>query len=316
MHTQSALALALVAAIAWISPAGGVVTATAPLRSSSDSLLGCSVLNLSATAVEVSAELYNGFAADALESGTLEIPPGQSRQIVSSSAAIFGGYCLFDFDGEPSEVRGFVQMQDQGGSNTRQIFPAEPIGERRLVEIVAHTLPVRSSEGDNLICTAQNLGDDPVQVTGALENGLGTVVDENTLTVEPRRTLTLAFSNDAIFGGFCRFTFTGNRTTLRGYIQLQDAGGSNTRLLQVASTVDAAEPEGSPTPSHTPADAPTCPPPPATPTPGEAPTCGPLPTPEPCNGDGCCGDCNGNGIVQINELVTAVGFALESCPAP
>jgi len=29
----------------------------------------------------------------------------------------------------------------------------------------------------------------------------------------------------------------------------------------------------------------------------------------------CCGDCNGNGEVTINELVTAVNSALAECPA-
>ena len=33
-------------------------------------------------------------------------------------------------------------------------------------------------------------------------------------------------------------------------------------------------------------------------------------------GQPCCGDCNGDGSVAINELVTAVGAALNSCSAP
>ena len=35
------------------------------------------------------------------------------------------------------------------------------------------------------------------------------------------------------------------------------------------------------------------------------------PTPSPC-----CGDCNGDGSVTVNELVTGVNRALDGCPAP
>lgn len=302
MQTGSRIAaLASVSCALLLSSAGAVETATAPLRSSQNSILGCSVLNLSDEAVQVAAQLDSGAFTGVLESGTLEVPAGRSRQIVFSSTAIFGGYCVFDFEGDPSQVRGFVQLQDLGGSNSRQIHPAEPVEPRRSTAQTIYTLPVRSSQGDNLICTAQNLSNDPVEVSAELDDGNGNVVDEGTLVIEPRRVQSLAFSNAAIFGGYCRFTFDGNRTAVRGYIQLQDAGGSNTRLLLPASSIAAGEPSESPTPTETPIDAPTCP---------------PVPTPIPCNGDGCCGDCNGNGVVQINELVTAVGFALNSCPAP
>jgi hypothetical protein len=37
--------------------------------------------------------------------------------------------------------------------------------------------------------------------------------------------------------------------------------------------------------------------------------------PAPVTPTSCCGDCNGNGEVTINELVTAVGSALTACPA-
>ncbi|HSP96840.1 MAG TPA: hypothetical protein VL049_06295 [Candidatus Dormibacteraeota bacterium] len=36
----------------------------------------------------------------------------------------------------------------------------------------------------------------------------------------------------------------------------------------------------------------------------------------PALGQQCCGDCNGDGSVAINELVTAVGSALNSCVEP
>jgi hypothetical protein len=280
-------AIAVVISMALATSATAVRTATAPLRSSQNSILGCSVLNLSDQPVQVTAELDSGGLPGVLESGSLEIPAGQSRQIVFSSTAIFGGYCVFDFEGDASEVRGFITLQDLGGSNTRQLFGAEPLALRRSTQHTTYTLPVRSDEGDNLLCWAQNLSSEPVQVSAELDNGQGTVVDDGMLTIEPRFAQVVASSNATIFGGFCRFTFTANSTEVRGYIQLQDAGGSNTRLMQAAARIAAAEPEASPTPTETPG-----------------------------SGNGCCGDCNGNGVVQINELVTAVGFALNSCPAP
>jgi hypothetical protein len=30
----------------------------------------------------------------------------------------------------------------------------------------------------------------------------------------------------------------------------------------------------------------------------------------------CCGDCNGNGAVTVDEILTSVNYALNSCPAP
>jgi hypothetical protein len=30
----------------------------------------------------------------------------------------------------------------------------------------------------------------------------------------------------------------------------------------------------------------------------------------------CCGDCNGNGTVTVDEILTSVNYALNSCPAP
>jgi len=38
-------------------------------------------------------------------------------------------------------------------------------------------------------------------------------------------------------------------------------------------------------------------------------------TAESTSSSACCGDCNGDGIVTINEIITTVNFALNECPA-
>lgn len=142
---------------------------------------------------------------------------------------------------------------------------------------ITYSPPVRSDMGDNLGCKLLNLGDAAVEVTSELENGLGTVVDSQTFVVPVGESRLMARSNTAIFGGFCRFTFEGAASQVRGYITLEDAGGSNTRLLYPAS--EAAPPAPTPTP-----------------------------------GGGCCGDCDLDGEVFINELIVAVTRALDGCP--
>ena len=91
--------------------------------------------------------------------------------------------------------------------------------------------PIRNSDGQNLLCVAENLSGSDVSVTAELEDGLGTVVDSGTVTVPAGETRTLLTDTSSVFGAFCRFTFTGDPAEVRGAISLQDAGGSNTRLL-------------------------------------------------------------------------------------
>ena len=53
---------------------------------------------------------------------------------------------------------------------------------------------------------------------------------------------------------------------------------------------------------------------PLLPTPTATFTATPLPSVTATPGLGCAGDCNGDGAVTINELVTAVGLALDDRP--
>jgi hypothetical protein len=272
-----------------VGSAGAITTYSPPVRSDAGDNLGCFVQNLTDAALEVQTEINNGLGA-VLDPRTFAVPAGQVLLFSRTTTAVFGAYCVFTFEGSPEQVRGFISLQDAGGSNTRLLYPARPIelGPPQL-SVTTFSPPVRSSEGDNLGCKLLNLSDEPVQVVSELENGLGTVIDSRTFAVPAGQALLMARSNVQIFGGYCRFSFAGDPTAVRGYITLEDAGGSNTRLLYPAAPGMAA--------------------PPATFTPSE-----PAATPTATSvAGGCCGDCDGSGEVAINELITAVNNALTSC---
>lgn len=215
-----------------------VNTYSPPVRSSDGDVLSCVAQNLSSQSVQVDASLYNGVGG-VVASGTLNIAAGRVQVVASTTTAVFGAYCKFTFDANPRAVRGYVQLFDLGGSNTRLLYPASTImGGRPTTGARTYSPPVRSSDGDVLSCRVQNLSLDPVEVSAEINNGLGSVVDINTLTIQPGWVQTVVSSTTAVFGAYCQFTFDGNPSAVRGYIQLFDFGGSNTRLLYPAGPVD------------------------------------------------------------------------------
>jgi hypothetical protein len=97
-----------------------------------------------------------------------------------------------------------------------------------------HSPPIRSSQGNNFGCVAQNVSAAAVEVTAQMDNGLGTIVDSGTLSIPAGEALRVAGNQTAVFGGFCRFTFDGDPAAVRGVVTLEDAGGSDTRLVYPA----------------------------------------------------------------------------------
>lgn len=279
------------AVLCLIPAAEATVTYSPPVRSDMGDNLGCRLQNLSGADVTVTSELENGLGT-VVDTQSFAVPAGQGRLMARSNTAIFGGYCRFTFDGDASQVRGYISLEDAGGSNTRLLYPAESIAGTPPIGLTTYSPPVRSSEGDNLGCELLNLGAAPINVSSDLHDGLGGIVDSESLTIPAGQGRLLARSSNQIFGGYCSFTFEGDPTAIRGYITLQDAGGSNTRLLYPASPALAAP---QPTATATPDDA------------------EPTFTATPTQGVGCCGDCNGDGEVTINELIIAVNNALVGC---
>ena len=273
--------------------AGATTTYSPPVRSDMGDNLGCRLLNLSAAELSVQSDLEDGLG-NVVDSETFAIPAGQGRLMARSNSAIFGGYCRFMFEGDASQVRGYITPEAAGGSVTRLLYAAEPIAGAAPVGSTTYTPAVRSSDANNLGCPLLNLGDAAIQVTSRLHDGLGNVVDTQSFAVPAGQSRLMARSSDAIFGGYCSFTFEGDPTAVRGYITLQDAGGSNTRLLYPASLAVAA---AEPTPTATADD------------PGPTATA----TVAPTVAAGCCGDCNADGDVTINELIVAVNNALAGC---
>ena len=285
--------------LAFAGSAHGVVSVSPPVRNDNASNLGCVLQNISGQAVEVDSRLENGLGT-VVDEQTLSVPAGRTLLLARSSDAVFGAYCVFEFDGNPTEVRGFIRLEDAGGSNTRLLYPARIVDDAPdQLQVDLYSPPVRNDNGSNLGCVAQNLSDGPVQVISELDNGLGTIVDDQTLTIPAGQNLLLARSSDAVFGAHCHFRFSGNPSRVRGFIRLEDAGGSNTRLLFPAEQVIATTP------------------PPSTATPTNTSSV-PVATATPTVPDGtpsaCCGDCNDDGEVRVDELVSAVNRALGGCP--
>lgn len=275
MHTALRPFAVLMLTVAAPAIAHAVVAVTPPIRSSEGNNFLCVAQNLGSAAVTVTAEMDNGLGM-VLDTGTLEIPPGQALRVSGNQAAIFGGFCRFIFDGDPAAVRGTASRQDAGGSDTRLIVQARPLVETgSAVEQFLVTVPVRSSEGNNFGCDIQNLSDTDVQVISEIQNGLGTAVDTSQFVIPAGQVRQGAFTQDPVFGGFCTFHFQAPPDQVRGFATLEPKGGGDTELI-----VDA------------------------------------LPTVAPMQPGGCCGDCDGNGEVTINELVLAVTNALDACPAP
>lgn len=276
------------------SAAHAVTVVSPPIRNSQGNNLNCTAQNLSDVAVTVSAEVDNGLGM-IVDSGEFAVPPGQALRIAGDQTVVFGASCRFTFDADPAAVRGTISRQDAGGSDTRLIAQARLLPEDPgpPIETFLATVPLRSSEGNNFGCAIQNLSGAAVQVISEIQNGLGAVVDTSTITVPAGETRQGAFTQSAIFGGYCTFRFEAPPDLVRGFAHMQPQGGGDTRLIVEATGISA-------------------PPPPATPTPTSSPE--PSATATPPDVPPCCGDCDGSGEVTINELITAVNNALDGCP--
>ncbi len=221
----------------------GITVVSPPIRSSQGDVLSCVAQNLTNAAVLVQATIHNGLGGTVGAGGMLNVQPGRAQVLTSTTAAVFGAYCSFTFDGDVGAVRGYIQLYDFGGSNTRLLAAASltrsilfaeeldggPAGGIPLTRSVSPA--IRSSEGDVLSCVVQNLAEVSVLAEVEIHNGLGAVVDSGMLQVPSGRSLVVVSTTAAVFGAYCDFRINASSTAARGFIQLYDLGGSNTRLL-------------------------------------------------------------------------------------
>jgi hypothetical protein len=311
--TSSGCWVAATLALALASAAHAVTSYSPPIRSSDGNNMNCTAQNLSSSAVMVRAEMDNGLGT-VVDSGTLSIPAGESLRVAGNNTAVFGGFCRFIFDGDPAAVRGVVSREDFGGSDTRIIYVARALPEAgpALPTLLA-TPPLRSSDGNNLGCVVQNLSNAAVQVISQINDGLNNIVDSQTFAVPAGQVRQLAFTQSPVFGAYCTFQFQAPADQVRGFATLEDKGGSDTRVLVEATLTMSPPPPDTATPTSTATPLPTSTTTPLPPTATSTSPAGMTATataPRPA----CCGDCNGDGTVNINELITAVNHALDGCP--
>jgi len=91
--------------------------------------------------------------------------------------------------------------------------------------------PIRSLNGDKVVCVVQNLSDQTVSVEAVLHDGFGGVANSGDDDVMADRTAYLADSNAEMAGGYCQFSFDGDADEVRGYVQFLGADGGDTRLV-------------------------------------------------------------------------------------
>ncbi|MCI0604308.1 hypothetical protein L0156_15020 [bacterium] len=85
--------------------------------------------------------------------------------------------------------------------------------------------PPVQNDGNTVSCTVFNVSTDPVEVTVTLFDGSGHPVVTNTGPIFPgvSSDFVAGFSNDTFY---CKFTFSGKRSSIRGYIRLFVNGNS------------------------------------------------------------------------------------------
>ena len=94
--------------------------------------MSCKVQNLSEKSVVVNADLNDGLG-DIIVSSNQNVPAGETLTLTYTTTPVYGAYCKFTFTGSPEEIRGFIHLEDLGGSNTRLILPVPEPGRALLL---------------------------------------------------------------------------------------------------------------------------------------------------------------------------------------
>lgn len=185
-----------------------------PLRSINTEILACLVQNLSDEAVEVETALV-GEDGNVIDSSTNDVPGRTVTATVVSDGDHLNSYCGFGFDAVPDEVRGYAILFDNSPMSAHLVFPASTGGGAGA--LVAYSPVVSSVAGDATICLVQNFGDMPLPVSAELIDSTG-VLDDGNIVVQPGQVATVAGQTDGASNGYCKFDFTNEGDSVRGFI--------------------------------------------------------------------------------------------------
>lgn len=295
---------------------GTIQTVTPPLRTIGDEVFACRVHNLSSEMVEVDTALLNE-KGQTVATSTDNLLGGRIDDTIVTQDPILGAYCRFTVAEHGDEVRGyavFYGMQSDA-ELVLAAMPVMPVGTETAI-----SPPVSSVAGDATACVAQNLDTIGVIVSAELVDDDGMVLDDGMLLIPPGEVAQVAGTTEAGQHLVCRFTFEDPTDDVRGFISRFPAGiFRNTETATGEPTATGSAAPASPTVSATAAASATITASPTSGTPASA-TVTPSVSPTTPAGPPCAGDCNGNGTVSIDELVTLVNIALQladlaQCPA-
>jgi len=221
----AAVGLGVVAA-----PVAATMTFTAPVNSSGSTVISCLMHNLSEGVEKVDFTLRDG-ANNVLMTIDHHLLPGESSGIAFVDD-VLGGHCIFEFDGDPTRMRGLIRLSESGNGPTSLQAAAFEAADGPIVSVETITPPVRSISGGVVQCRVQNLSEAPVSVMAELVDESGVVMFSNTIDASPQQVLTVISTTAIMLGGYCRFRFDSNPEQVRGYLTTRlGPGGIATRLV-------------------------------------------------------------------------------------
>lgn len=215
-------------------------------------LFYCVVQNLGDQTVTVSATLIRSDGETA-NSGHADVAAGHSVEITSDDVHDFlAAYCVFEFDGDPATVRGYIQNREAEGGDTRASKPSSEAPAAPVKEVVTYSPPLRSISDAFLACIVQNLSDAPAEVETALIDADGSTISLSQDEIAPGTVTEVIFTDANHLGAYCRFSFNGNGAQVRTYIGFFGFGSSPqlifpaTIATSVGSVVKYSPPISSP----------------------------------------------------------------------
>ena len=324
------------------SSVGALTTLTPPVSSRPGDATSCVAQNLDDQALSIDAEIVDA-AGTVIDDGNVLLLPGRVATIAGHTEGGANMVCRFTFDDEADRARAFITRYPSGlFRNTDLLELADAPGEGDATDLTTISPPVRIGNDGFLECAAVNLTEAAMPVHIEIVGGDGTpaaIGDANVPALRGQALASTINADDAV----CTFGFTGNPSQLRGYATLTDDSGDRTQLLFAAvppgpspsatatptatvtstatrqpSSTNTATPTTTPTRTATGTLTPT-PVPTDTPEPTASATADATATPTTPVGPACVGDCDGDGTVSIDELITLVtiglGGPLANCPA-
>jgi len=210
------------------------VTYSPPVLSGPTHLVSCIAQNVGGAGVEVTGRMRNGVGV-VLQEMTSIVEAGDVSGIVGATDPLGATYCEFEFNGNPSAVRGYVSLSGHMGENTRFIAAAS-----ESLPVAGSTLLSRAiaPDGGVVHCIAQNLDSEAVFVDADLLDQDGIPIETSSGTeLQPGEVALLTNSSVAsVEPVSCRFDLDTPDSRVRAFVAFLEPAGAGLRLLEEATS--------------------------------------------------------------------------------